>query len=311
MGEKRESHHPRHPGAAGSGVAKFQPNQKANPVIQTLKKGGINLAPVEGADLNKKTIVDALWIDLMDSSDEEHEFVEKALNVSIPSKEEMLEIEESSRLFKARGALFMSCWLLCYDCPIPKNASVTFIVTKTHFLSIRHTDHHAFRVFTPALKRKHPRHMHDVGEVFAELMDAITGHIAYTLRLVEEDLNDLSVEIFSEQKGQLAKAKPVGLKKVVKRLGKRNSLVSNLRESSVSLSTITPFFACNAEEWITPDTSSRLSTLKRDIKSLDEYNVQLSTEIAFLLDSTVGLINFEQNQMMKWLGAAALVVAFV
>jgi magnesium transporter len=153
--------------------------------------------------------------------------------------------------------------------------------------------------------------MHDSGEVFAELMDAITGHIAYTLRLVEQDLNELSVEIFAEQKGQIAKMKPIGLKKVVKRLGKRNSLVSNLRESSVSLSTITPFFAGNAEGWITPDTSSRLTTLKRDIKSLDEYNVQLSTEIAFLLDSTVGLINFEQNQMMKWLGAAAIVVAFV
>jgi magnesium transporter len=87
--------------------------------------------------------------------------------------------------------------------------------------------------------------------------------------------------------------------------------VSNLRESSVSLSTIAPFFATNAEAWLAPDMHSRLTTLKRDIKSLDEYNVQLSSEIAFLLDSTVGLINFEQNQMMKWLGAAALVVAFV
>jgi magnesium transporter len=280
-------------------------------VIQTLKKGGINLAAVGTSELDKKTIVEALWIDLMEVSDEEHVFVEKALGISIPSKEEMLEIEESSRLFKIGGALYMSCWLLCYDSPIPRNASVTFIVTKTHLLSIRHTDHHAFRVFTPSVKRKHPRHMHDTGEVFAELMDAITGHLAYTLRLVEQDLNELSVEIFAEQKSHIAKVKPIGLKKVVKRLGKRNSLVSNLRESSVSLSTITPFFAGNAGDWITPDVASRLTTLKRDIKSLDEYNVQLSSEIAFLLDSTVGLINFEQNQVMKWLGAAALLVTFV
>jgi magnesium transporter len=280
-------------------------------VIQTLKKGGINLAPVATGALDKKTLVEALWIDLMGASDEEQDFIEKTLGVSIPSEEEMHEIEESSRLFKIGGALFMSCWLLCYDSPIPRNASVTFIVTKTHFLSIRHTDHHAFRVFTPNVKRKHPRHMHDSGEVFAELMDAISGHIAYTLRLVEQDLNELSVEIFAEQKGQIAKAKQIGLKRVVKRLGKRNSLVSNLRESSVSLSTITPFFAHNAEEWITPDMDSRLTTLKRDIRSLDEYNVQLSSEIAFLLDSTVGLINYQQNQVMKWLGAAALVVAFV
>jgi magnesium transporter len=280
-------------------------------VIQILKKGGINLTPVESSELDEKTIVEALWLDLMSASKEEGKIVEKALGISIPTEEEMLEIEESSRLFKVRGALFMTCWLLCYDTPIPRNASVTFIVTKTHFVSIRHSDHHAFRIFTPSIKRKHPRRMHDTGEVFAELMDAISGHIAYTLRLVEQDLNELSLEIFSEQKGQISKTKQIGLKKVVKRLGKRNSLISNLRESSVSLSTTTPYFTTNADGWISSDTALQLTTLKRDIKSLDEYNVQLSSEIAFLLDATVGLINFEQNQMMKWLGAAALLVAFV
>jgi magnesium transporter len=279
-------------------------------VIQTLKKGGTCLIPLP-PELDKDSIKEALWIDLMGASNEEHEFVEKVLGISIPSEEEMHEIEESSRLFKEDETLYLSCWLLCYDTPIPINASVTFIVAKSHFLSIRHTDHHAFRVFSDSKHRKHARRFRDSGDVYAELMDAIVGHIAYTLRLVEKDLNDLSVEIFAEQKGQIAKAKPMGLKKVVKRLGKRNSLVSNLRESSVSLSTITPFFVSNGDGMITPDVSPRLSTLQRDVKSLGAYNVQLSAEIAFLLDSTVGLINFEQNQMMKWLGAAALVVAFI
>ena len=280
-------------------------------MIHTLKKGENSLTPLAGADLTSEALTEALWIDLMDSSDEEHEFIEKALDVSIPSKEEMLEIEESSRLFREDDALFLSCWLLCYDSPIPANASVTFIVTKDQFLSIRHTDHHAFRVFKDGRKRKHSRKFRDSGDVYAELMDSMTNHIAYTLRLVEQDLNELSIEIFAEQKGHLSTTKQIGLKRVVKRLGKRNSLVSNLRESSVSLSTMTPFFVANGPDWITPDVSRRLTTLQRDVKSLGEYNSQLSAEIAFLLDSTVGLINFEQNQMMKYLGAAAILVAFI
>jgi magnesium transporter len=281
-------------------------------VIQTLKKGATSLTPISGPELDKDAIKDALWIDVMAATPEEHQFLEKALGISIRSEEEMQEIEESSRLFREDDALFMSCWLLCYETPIPTNAPVTFIVRKDHFLSIRHTDHHAFRIFSESRNRKRARHFRDPGDVYVELMDAISGHIAYTLRLVEQDLNDLSVEIFAEQKSQVKKAKPVGLKRVVKRLGKRNSLVSNLRESSVSLSNITPFFASNAaEDMITPDVSARLTTLQRDIKSLGSYNTQLSAEIAFLLDSTVGLINFEQNQVMKWLGAAAILVAFV
>ena len=280
-------------------------------MIHTLKKGETSLTPLTGADLTADALKEALWIDLMDSSDEEHEFIEKALDVSIPSKEEMLEIEESSRLFLEEDTLFISCWLLCYESPIPANASVTFIVTKDQFLSIRHTDHHAFRVFMDSRKRKHSRKFRDSGDVYAELMDSMTNHIAYTLRLVEQDLNELSIEIFSEQKGQRSRKKEIGLKRVVKRLGKRNSLVSNLRESSVSLSTMTPFFVANGAEWISHNVSTRLTTLQRDVKSLGEYNTQLSSEIAFLLDSTVGLINFEQNQMMKWLGAAALLVTFI
>lgn len=119
------------------------------------------------------------------------------------------------------------------------------------------------------------------------------------------------MEIFAEQKGHVRRFRPIGLKRVVKRLGKRNSLVASLRESCVSLSMITPFFAANGKPWLTPEASSRLVTLQRDIQSLGDNNVQLSSEIAFLLDSTVGLINFEQNQMMKWLGAAAILVAFL
>jgi magnesium transporter len=280
-------------------------------VIQTLKKGGSTLSPLPPEDLTAENLREALWIDLMDATDDEHLFVEKTLDINIPSKEEMLEIEESSRLFKDDGELFMSCWLLCYDTPIPINASVTLMVSKDKFLSIRHTDHHAFRVFAHTRQRKHIRRFRDPGDVFAELVDAMTSHIAFTLRLVEQDLNNLSVEIFAEQAGQLKKTKQVGLKKVVKRLGKRNSLVANLRESSVSLSSIVPYFGANAESWISVDTASQIATLKRDIKSLSEYNNQLTAEIAFLLDSTVGLINFEQNQMMKYLGAAALLVAFI
>lgn len=279
-------------------------------MIRTLKKGETSLNPFP-ASADGAVLKEALWIDLHAPSEEEHQLVEKALGVSLPTEEEMLEIEESSRLFKEDGALFMSCWLLCYDSPIPINASVTFIVTREHFLSIRHSDHHAFRVFCDGKKHKQSRRFRNSEDVYAELMDAATGHIAYTLRLVEQDLNNLSVEIFSEQKAQAAKAQKIGLKRVVKRLGKRNSVVSNLRESSVSLSTITPFFTSEAADWINWEVSSRLTTLQRDIKSLNEYNSQLSTEIAFLLDSTVGLINFEQNQIMKWLGAAALLAAFV
>jgi Mg2+ and Co2+ transporter CorA len=68
-----------------------------------------------------------------------------------------------------------------------------------------------------------------------ELIEAVVGQVASTLRLVEQDLNSLSVEIFSEQHTQRKQVKKLGLKRMVQRLGKQNSLIACLRESSVSL----------------------------------------------------------------------------
>jgi magnesium transporter len=281
-------------------------------MIQLLGPGEDSLTVVALDDIraSKTPLTSALWIDLFQPTEEEEAFVEKTLGVDLPSREEMHEIAESSRLFEEKDALYLSCWLLCYDSPIPTNSSVSFVITANQFVSIRYSDHHAFRIFHKTRNRLQTRKFQTQFGAFVELLDAMAGHIASTLRLVEQDLNSLSVEIFSEQKAQQKKNK-LGLKQIVQRLGKRNSLVSNLRESSVSLSTLTPFFVNFAGKFLKPHVAAQLKSLERDIKSLRQYDTELSAEIGFLLDSTVGLINFQQNQSMKILSVAAVLVALI
>jgi magnesium transporter len=266
-------------------------------VIQLLKPGGdsLQVATLEELSASKETLIEAFWIDLLNPDPEEEQFVEKLLDVNIPSSEEMQEISESSRLFEEDGVLYVSCWVLCFEPVITVNTSVTFVITEKQFVSIRYSDHHAFRIFKSAASRLQKRRFRNSNEALAELLEAIVGHIASNLRLVEQDLNALSIEIFAEERTQRRQRKSLGLKRVVQRLGKRSSMIANLRESSVSLSSL----------------AARLKTLDRDIRSLREYDAQLSAEVNFLLDSTVGLINFEQNQTMKLLGVAALIVSLI
>jgi magnesium transporter len=281
-------------------------------MIQLLGPGEDSLTTVALEDIRNSVpvLTGALWIDLFQPTEEEELFVEKTLGVDLPSREEMHEIAESSRLFEEKDSLYLSCWLLCYDSPIPLNSSVSFVITAKQFVSIRYSDHHAFRIFQKTRNRLQSRRFQTHYGAFVELLDAMAGHIASTLRLVEQDLNSLSVEIFSEQKAQQKKNK-LGLKRIVQRLGKRNSLVSGLRESSLSLSTLTPFFVNFAGTSLKPHVAAQLKSLERDIKSLRQYDTELSAEISFLLDSTVGLINFEQNQSMKILSVAAVLLALI
>jgi magnesium transporter len=193
----------------------------------------------------------------------------------------------------------------------PNNTSATFVITEKQFVSIRYSDQHAFRIFNRVTSRLQQRRFRNPNEAFAELLEAIVGHIASNLRSVEQELNTLSIEIFAEQRAHRKQKKRLGLKRVVQRLGKRNSMIANLRESSLSLASLLSYFIGHAGSELQPPVAARLKTLDRDISSLRKYDAQLSAEVSFLLYSTVGLINFEQNQTMKLLGIAALVVAFI
>ena len=282
-------------------------------MIRLLNPGQSTLAPVEFDKLLKSPhlLKEAIWIDLLDPSDEEEVFVETQLGIDVLSKEEMHEIEESSRLFESHGSIYMSCWLLSYDGHIPENKSVTFVINKKHFVSIRHSDHHPFRVFCTASKRVKTPEFHEAADAFVEILDTMVSQVASTLRHVEQQLNTLSMRIFAEEKMAESNRNYSNLKEVVQELGKCNSLVCNLRESAVSFQNITPFFLANATDWLNAEDIKKFNTLERDTRSLREYDAQLSSEIGFLLDSTVGLISIQQNQSMKILSVAALVLAFI
>jgi Mg2+ and Co2+ transporter CorA len=57
------------------------------------------VATLEELSASQETLIHAFSIDLLSPEPEEEQFVEKLLDVNIPSREEMLEISESSRLF--------------------------------------------------------------------------------------------------------------------------------------------------------------------------------------------------------------------
>jgi magnesium transporter len=282
-------------------------------MIQLLKPGGDCLTETTLEELrdSKDQATGAFWIDLLNPELEEEQFIETTLKVNIPSRDEMHELEASSRLFSEEGTIYLSCWLLSFESPIPTNTSVAFVVTEKQFVSIRYSDHHAFRIFKNAGSRLQSRRFKHANDALVELIEAVVGQIASMLRLVEQDLNSLSLEIFAEQHAQRKQAKKLGLKRMVQRLGKKNSLIACLRESSVSLAALTSYFLEHGKGQLQPGVTARLKTVEQDIGSLRQYDAELSSEVGFLLDATVGLINFEQNQSMKVLSVAAVLVALI
>jgi len=67
---------------------------------------------VEGVLIKHEKVVPitpaAVWIDLLNPTKDEDASVEQALSIRVPTREEMSEIEASSRLYQEGGAHYMT-----------------------------------------------------------------------------------------------------------------------------------------------------------------------------------------------------------
>src|SRR5689334_19605927 len=82
---------------------------------------------------------DALWIDLIEPTKEEDRLVERHLNIEIPTKEEMADIEPSEILYTENNARYMTVRVLCSsDTEAPKLIDVSFILTEKALVTVRY-----------------------------------------------------------------------------------------------------------------------------------------------------------------------------
>ena len=289
-------------------------------MIQLLTHGAAQVHPAPpGSDLPK----DVLWIDLYEPTPDEEARVERHMGIDIPTREEMREIEESSRLYHEGDALYMTIRVLFgMDTGRPRTRAITFVLTPQCLTTVRYINPHALKRFEERFAQEHRPLPATGAEVFVELLERVVDRIADVLEMVEGDLERISDVVFREDGQELASPQrtrdlpispspsapandpadalpsTIDLQLLLKRLGRHNAVGARLRESLLSISRLLPFL-CGTHAPLPPELRERLETVERDTKSLSEYDAQVAQEIAFLLDSTLGLISLEQNDIIK------------
>ena len=81
----------------------------------------------------------AVWIDLVKPTPEEDRAVERLAGIAVPTREDMQEIEISSRLYIENGARYMTATLMCQsDTDMPRTTAVTFILAGHRLVTVRY-----------------------------------------------------------------------------------------------------------------------------------------------------------------------------
>jgi magnesium transporter len=242
---------------------------------------------------------DTLWLDLLTPSREEELAVEAALGLGLPTREEMAEIEPSSRLYQAHGATFMTATLLARrDDDSRANAPVTFVLAKGVLITIRYDSIRAFDLFG---ERARALDVASGSSCLFNLLDAVVERLADILERADEEVQQVSQAIFARPKGRQFEA-------LLTDLARAQSLASLTRGSLVSLARLFSFAALAPEIAADPECQAHLHALQRDGQSLTEHAHAQASHIQFLLDAALGLINIEQNGIIKFFSVAAVIL---
>jgi magnesium transporter len=247
-----------------------------------------------------------VWIDLDSPSDREEADLETLLGIDIPTKEEMEEIEISSRLYNEDGAAFMTATLPSQaDSDDPLMLPVTFVLTGNRLVTIRYHEPRIFQTF-PTRAEKMSMGCETGEGVLLALLEAIIDRLADILERAGRDIDGLSRSIFQHQADKPTKTQD--FQRVLKEIGRKGDLTSNIRESLLTLERLIGFLGHGSlQRKSSKEVRERIKTLARDARSLADHASFLSQKITFLLDATLGMINIEQNAIIKIFSVAAVV----
>jgi len=249
----------------------------------------------------------ALWIDLLEPSDEERADAERLTGLRMPTRAEISEIEWSSRVFVEGDALYLSTPVL--DALDPSSAALTtvgFVLAPERLVTLRFA---RIAAFEKLLSRYVSATAIDPREVFLTILESFVDHAADSFEHASGELERISSSAFRGQRlrpSQLANASEV-LHAALLELGRMDDGISHVRDTLLGVDRITAFVLDGDGHQRLVDEGPRLHSLRADIASLKDYQVHLAGKVQFLLDATLGFISIQQNEIVKTLTIASVV----
>jgi magnesium transporter len=246
----------------------------------------------------------AVWLDLTNPSKEEEAFVERTVGVAIPTRDEMIEIEPSSRLYRDGETIVVIASVVAgAGGGTPEATPVSFVLTPKHLVTIRYAEPRAFALFAAHVERA-PDLCTDATMTLIRLLDAIVDRMADVLEHVGVEMDNISKSTFRRGTSRQQRMTNAALAVLMGRIGHAQDIVSKSRISGVSLARLLSFLGAALDP---KGHKEPLDSLSRDVASLTDHASYLAGNITFLLDAALGLINIEQNAIIKIFSVAAVI----
>ncbi len=263
----------------------------------------IDLSPDDGIE---QIPADIVWIDLVNPDRAEEKRVESLLGLDLPTREDLKDIEPSSRLYTEGGNVFMTASLVWkVDSEDPRLTDVAFILAGERLVTIRYAEPKSFNLFISAITRV-PHDMRSGTALLLKLLETIVDRTAEILENSVVGIDNLAADILGSQSRNKRKA-PRYLEDRLANIASYHRLISKVRDSLASLARMQTFLHTTVQIQKDKEARELGKLIVRDIQSLSEHASFISGNLTFLLDASLGIINVEQNAIIKIFSIASVV----
>ncbi|MEW5422623.1 magnesium transporter CorA family protein [Amorphus sp. 3PC139-8] len=256
------------------------------------------LARHDGQDQKGPLPRGAMWVDLKDPTETDVARVEAMVGVQLPTRQQMDEIESSSRFYQDEEALFMTASLVrVVDNGQPAIAPVTFILRKDRLVTLRFESPRTFEIVAAKVQRAHANCLTGSAVLF-ELLNTAVDRTADIQEVVASRLEEIARTVF--ETGVRDRRGDPDVHEAIKSIGSLGILTLRIQDSLMSLERMAVFLGHHiGVAGIAPEDQTKLDTVLRDVRSLAEHADALDSKANFLLDATLGLVSLHQNQIAK------------
>lgn len=257
-----------------------------------------------GKDITDPSVI---WVDLMDPTPEDRSAVAKQFGIEIPSREDLQEIETSSRLRSDSDGTYVSMPIAPLVHPDEMPSPIGFLLTERVLVTVRFAELRVFDGCKAQFAKKHPENA--VG-AFTGLMEEMVDVGADVLEHVEDELTRISRRVFrrygTQREHNIARSNNA-LRETLVSVGHCGERISDVRDSMLGLQRIIPFAIDKPVPQFNADILARLKTAHQDLQSLSDFEIHVSNKVQFLLDAVLGFISTEQNDIFKVLTIVSVV----
>ena len=239
---------------------------------------------------------DILWIDLLNPTIKEQKAVEGFMEISLQTKQQVEEIESTSKYSETENAIISNSNFF-----VPTGDSfvvqpVSFIISNEGVLvSVRTAEFRTFREAEKRLQMSY-RSFSTGYHLFISLLEVRIDYDADLVEMIAKQVAALSKDINSEDSID---------KKVIHRINALLESTMLLRENIFDRQRV--LSGILRSERFPNDIYPRLQLMIKDVNSLINHADFSFQRLAYIQDAALGLINIEQNEIVKIFSVAAVI----